>query len=120
MAERRMFSKLVAHSEDFLTMSAAARLLYFDLGLGADDDGCVEPFWVMRMTDAPQEALNELTERGFLVPLDRPNVYYIRDWRRNNQIRRDRYHPGLYKAMAASVEKRLGIETPDWQASGLG
>ena len=39
MAERRMFSKSVIGSARFLRMPASSRLLYYDLGMQADDDG---------------------------------------------------------------------------------
>ena len=42
MAERRMFAKAVINSARFLRMPATARLLYYDLGMAADDDGVVE------------------------------------------------------------------------------
>ena len=39
LAERRMFSKTVINSARFLTMPPSSRLLYYDLGMAADDDG---------------------------------------------------------------------------------
>lgn len=50
MAERRMFAKSVINSARFLTMPPSSRLLYYDLGMAADDDGVVEAFTVMRTT----------------------------------------------------------------------
>lgn len=44
MAERRMFAKSVINSARFLTMTPSSRLLYYDLGMAADDDGVVEAF----------------------------------------------------------------------------
>ena len=57
MAERRMFAKSVTQSARFLTLPAAARLLYYDLGMAADDDGVVEAFMVLRMTGAGEKAM---------------------------------------------------------------
>ena len=42
MAERRMFAKSIIGSARFLRMPVSARLLYYDLGMQADDDGVVE------------------------------------------------------------------------------
>ena len=42
MAERRMFSKTITNSARFLMMPPSARLLYYDLGMAADDDGVVD------------------------------------------------------------------------------
>ena len=39
MAERRMFAKSVINSARFLMMPASSRLLYYDFGMSADDDG---------------------------------------------------------------------------------
>ena len=39
MAERRMFAKTIIDSDAFLEMPISARLLYYDLGMRADDDG---------------------------------------------------------------------------------
>ena len=52
MAERRMFSKSVINSARFLRMPQTSRLLYYDLGMAADDDGIVEAYTVLRMTGA--------------------------------------------------------------------
>ena len=46
MAERRMFAKSVINSARFLTMPPSSRLLYYDLGMAADDDGVVEAFMI--------------------------------------------------------------------------
>ena len=42
MAERRMFAKSIIDTDTFIDMPATARLLYFDLGMRADDDGFVD------------------------------------------------------------------------------
>lgn len=104
MAERRMFSKTVTGSARFLLMSPEARLLYYDLGMAADDDGCVEAFPVMRLTQCPGDAIKELVERGFVTLLTDEMVCWINHWRRNNLIRADRYHPGIYKNLIPEDE----------------
>ena len=52
MAQRRMFNKSITNSSKFLKMPMSSRLLYYDLGMNADDDGFVEHFMVLRMTGA--------------------------------------------------------------------
>ena len=50
MAERRMFAKTIIDSYAFIDMPITARLLYYDLGMRADDDGFVNsPKKIMRM-----------------------------------------------------------------------
>ena len=99
MAERRMFARSIIGGARFLRMPATSRLLYYDLGMAADDDGCVEAFAVMRMTGATEDDLRVLMSKGFVRLLNEDMVSYICDWSVNNQIRRDRYHEGRYKEL---------------------
>ena len=96
MAQRRMFSKSIISSARFLKMPVTARLLYYDLGMAADDDGFVEAFTVLRTTGASEDDLHLLSERGFITILDEELVTRINDWEINNQIRKDRYVPSVY------------------------
>ena len=80
MAERRMFSKSVIGSARFLRMPPSSRLLYYDLGMAADDDGVVEAFSVMRMTGAVEDDLKVLVSKGFITVLNEDLVAYIEDW----------------------------------------
>jgi hypothetical protein len=97
MARRRMFANAIITSAKFLRMPATSRLLYYDLGMAADDDGCVEAFSVMRMTGATEDDLRVLASKGFIKVLNADLVSYILDWNTNNQIRKDRYIEGMYK-----------------------
>ena len=100
MANRRMFSRTVTGTGRFLRMSAEARALYYDLGMEADDDGFVEAYVRVRATGAEEEHLNELERRGFITILDREDlVVHITDWEANNQIRKDRYAPSVYRSL---------------------
>lgn len=95
MAERRMFSKSITNSSRFLKMPMSSRLLYYDLGMNADDDGFVEHFMVLRMTGASEQDLGVLELNGLIKILDE-NVLWIKDWRDNNYIAKDRYKPSKY------------------------
>ena len=99
MAERRMFSKTITNSARFLMMPPSARLLYYDLGMAADDDGVVEAFAVMRLSGASEEDLKFLVAKGYVKILNDELVSYICDWKRNNYIQNDRYHPSIYKKL---------------------
>ena len=99
MAERRMFARAVTGGARFLRMPVTSRLLYYDLGMAADDDGCVEAYAVMRMTGATEDDLKVLVSKGFVRVLNEDLVVYITDWQANNQIRKDRYHEGRYKGL---------------------
>lgn len=103
MAERRMFSKSVIGSARFLRMPASSRLLYYDLGMQADDDGIVEAFAVMRTTGATEDDLRVLASREFIRVLNDDLVSYICDWDKNNYVRGDRYRPSIYQNLLVKI-----------------
>ena len=103
MAERRMFAKSVIWSARFLRMPSTSRLLYYDLGMQADDDGVVEAFSVMRTTGATEDDLRVLASKGFVRVLNEDLVTYISDWNRNNYIQKDRYHPSIYTELLVQL-----------------
>lgn len=117
MAERRMFAKSVIGSARFLRMPSSSRLLYYDLGMQADDDGVVEAFSVMRTTGATEDDLRVLCSRGFVTVLNDDLVAYITDWTRNNQIKKDRYHPSIYADLLVQIECGTNME-PNWNPNG--
>lgn len=94
-----MFAKSVIGSARFLRMPATSRLLYYDLGMDADDDGVVEAFSVMRKTGATEDDLRVLASKGFVRVMNDDYVSFILDWNTNNQIRKDRYHESAYKSL---------------------
>ena len=95
MAQRRMFNKSITNSSKFLKMPMSSRLLYYDLGMNADDDGFVEHFMVLRMTGATMQDLGVLEANGLVKVFDE-NVLWIMDWKENNYIQKDRYQPSKY------------------------
>lgn len=113
MAERRMFSKKVVNSARFLRMPQTARLLYYDLGMYADDDGIVEAFTVLQMTRADETDLELLASKGFVRILNEDLVAYICDWKVNNYIQKDRYRSSIY----ADLLKDSKLE-PEWNPDG--
>ena len=104
MANRRMFSGAIVSSARFLQMGQTARLLYYDLGMHADDSGIVEAFTVMRMTGASEDDLKLLAAKGFIVILNADLVTYIWDWKANNMIRSDRRQPSMYEDLLAQYQ----------------
>lgn len=111
MAERRMFAKSVIGSARFLRMPSTSRLLYYDLGMQADDDGVVEAFSVMRTTGATEDDLRVLASKGFISVLNDDLVSYITDWTVNNQLRKDRYHPSIYSGLLVQLKSDNQMET---------
>lgn len=103
MAERRMFAKSVIGSARFLRMPPTSRLLYYDLGMQADDDGVVESFSVMRTTGATEDDLKVLASKGFVTVMNEDLVTHITDWSKNNYIQNDRYRPSIYKELLVKM-----------------
>lgn len=102
-----MFAKTIIDSDAFIDMPVTARLLYYDLGMRADDDGFVNsPKKIMRMVGASQDDLAILISKKFIIPFD-SGVVVIKHWRIHNYIQKDRYKPTKYteeKAMLTVQE----------------
>jgi len=96
MANKRMFSKEVIGSDDFLDLPVSSRELYFQLGMYADDDGFVSPKKVIRMVGATTDDLKVLISKGFTIPFE-SGVIVITHWKENNYIQSDRYHETIYQ-----------------------
>ncbi len=96
MAERRMFSKSVLISDNFLDMSLNAQYLYFMFGIYADDDGFVgSPKTIMRQCGIKNTAFSELIQNNYIIRFD-TGVIAIRHWKLNNYIQKDRYKKTIY------------------------
>ena len=71
MAERRMFAKTIIDSDAFLDMPATAQLLYFQLGVRADDDGFVNnPKRIMRDVRSSDDDMKMLVAKQYVIPFD--------------------------------------------------
>ena len=123
MANRRMFSKTIIDNDEFLEMPVSARLLYFDLGMRADDDGFVSPKRIMKFTNATDDDLKVLLAKKYVLNFEN-KVLVIRDWKVNNFIRPDRYTPTIYQEylkrleLTGSNQYQLGSGRPDDIPSG--
>lgn len=109
MGDRRMFSKTIIGAGRFLKMPQSSRLLYYDLGMYADDDGIVEAFTVMRQTGANEDDLRVLASKGYVRILNEELVTYILDWKANNTIKSDRYHPSVYANLLVQLSDGSGL-----------
>lgn len=92
-----MFAKTIIDSDAFLDMPISARLLYYDLGMRADDDGFVNsPKKIMKMVGASTDDMNVLILRKFILPFE-TGVVVLKHWRIHNYIRKDTYSETPYK-----------------------
>jgi len=114
MAQRRMFSKSITNSSQFLMMPNSSQNLYFHLGMNADDDGFCEHFSIMRMTDSKPDDLRVLQSKGFVHIFD-DKVLVITAWKENNYLRSDRYTESKYLEIYKAEMKLLtsGIPSVD-------
>ena len=97
MAQRRMFSKDITSSDLFVDMPASSQLLYFQLGMEADDEGFIgNAKMLSRAYGANNDDLKLLQAKGFIIIFE-SGVTVVRDWKINNQIRKDRFRPTIYQ-----------------------
>lgn len=103
MAQRRMFSKSVLETDLFMFLPTSAKLLYFVLGMNADDDGVIaNVHTLMAIYGLVDSDLELLLGNRYLLDLG-DGVFVITHWLRNNQIRRDRYKHTVFSEKFAGL-----------------
>jgi len=91
MAEKRMFSKSIIDCDAFLEMPQGSQLLYFHLGMRADDDGFVDNVnKILTITGCRKNDVDVLISKQFLIPF-KNGLVVIKHWKVNNYLRVDRY-----------------------------
>lgn len=96
MAQRRMFSKEVTTSDLFVDMPSSSQLLYFHLGMEADDEGFIgNAKMLSRAYGSNNDDLKLLEAKGFIIEFP-SGVTVVKDWNLNNKIRKDRQKPTIY------------------------
>ncbi len=109
MAEKRMFSKSIIDTDLFMDMPTTSQLLYFHLGMRADDEGFVSsPRSIMRICAANNDDLKLLAAKGYIIPFD-SGVIVITHWKINNYIRPDRFKETIHQ----DEKERLSIGKDD-------
>lgn len=96
MAERRMFSKKITQSDEFLAMPSSTQNLYWHLNTEGDDEGFVNsPKKVMNMIKSSDDDMKLLIAKKFLLAFE-SGVIVIKHWKIHNAIRQDRFKPTSY------------------------
>lgn len=95
MSNRRMFSKTVTESDEFLSLPHSAQMLYIHIGMNTDDEGYCERLRVMRLSLGCQKDVTLLTEGKFIYVFDN-KVFYDLYFEENNTIRKDRKKESKY------------------------
>ena len=108
IATRRMFASSVVESDQFLDMPATSQLLYFHLGMRADNDGVVDSAkQIMRIIGAADGDMRVLVDAGYVIVMPDARIIVITDWHTNNSgIRFDGAHNkhGRYYDLIKSLE----------------
>lgn len=112
MAERRMFTKKITQSDEFISMPHSSQNLYFHLNMEADDEGFVNGVKrIMRTINANDDDLNILIIKRFVLVFE-SGVIVIKHWKLHNTIRNDRFKPTCYvDEKSKIVEKENGSYT---------
>lgn len=106
MANKRMFSLSVVDTDKFLEMPISSRLLYYELGMRADDDGFVDNWKkILLFTGLKEDDLKVLITKQFIIPFE-SGVIVIRHWRMNNYLQNDRTKPTIHQEEL----KQLGLD----------
>jgi hypothetical protein len=105
MAERRMFSKTVIDSDQFLDLPTEAQALYFHLAMRADDDGLLNNARrICRASGCSEDHIGLLQQSSFIACFE-SGVAAILDWRTHNYIRKDRYRPSAFRKEKQLVDQ---------------
>lgn len=102
-----MFSKDIVRSDAFMDMPVSSQLLYFHLGMEADDDGFVDNGkTVSRMAGTAEDDMKILLSKRFLLSFNN-GLLVIKHWKINNYIQSDRYKETKY------IEEKGMIKTKE-------
>jgi len=98
MAKKRMFSRDIVQSDAFLSMPVSSQLLYFQLGMVADDAGFVgNVLSIQRMVGCNSDDITLLVARKFLIQFP-DGVFVIKHWKiNNNSLSLQHYKPTEYQ-----------------------
>lgn len=93
----------IIDTDRFIEMSISARLLYYELGMRADDDGFVSsPLKIIRSVGCSTDDLKLLIAKGYVISFD-SGIVVIRHWKMNNYIQKDRYSKTIYQDEVKSL-----------------
>ncbi|MBQ8912952.1 MAG: hypothetical protein IJ054_02780 [Lachnospiraceae bacterium] len=99
-----MFAKTIIDSDAFLDMPVSTQVLYFHLGMRADDDGFVNnPKKIMRMVGASDSDLTRLVDDDFIIQFE-SGIVVITHWKLHNYIQSDRRKETIFKEELAQLK----------------
>ena len=111
MGSRRMFSLAVVDTDNFIDMPITARLLYYELGMRADDDGFISSAKkIVRMVGCSDDDLKLLIAKGYILCFE-SGIIVIKHWKMHNYIPKDRYHKTIFQEEYSKLEQENDIYT---------
>ena len=97
MAEKRMFTKKVTDSDEFVALPSSAQALYLHLCMAADDDGFNNQVQLaMYKSHASADDVKVLLAKRFIIQFEN-GVIVIKHWRMANALRKDRHVDTTYQ-----------------------
>lgn len=96
MVSRRAINVEAVKSAAFISLSASARLLFYDLHMHADDEGFVDAGYVVRYSGLRRSAIRELVDAGFAQCVEN-DILRITDWNQSGILRPERIKPSKYR-----------------------
>lgn len=109
MGNRRMFSLAVVDTDKFIDMPISARLLYYELGMRADDDGFVSSAKkIVRMVGCSEDDLKLLISKNFAICFE-SGIIVITHWKMHNYIPKDRYHKTIFQDEYLKLEQKNDV-----------
>ena len=106
MAKKRMISKQIVDSDDFIDMPLSTQALYMHLIVNADDEGFINSVKrIMRTIGARDDDMRVLISKKFILPFEN-GVIVIKHWLIHNMIRKDRFTPTVH----TEEKKQLGLK----------
>ena len=109
----------IVSSDAFIDMPSSSQLLYFHLGMRADDDGFIgNPKSVQRSVGSSDDDLKVLLTKRFILRCE-DGVIVIKHWLINNTIRKDRYTPTKYLEQKSRLFLKKNKSYSDNKDSGI-
>ena len=104
-----MFSLAVVDTDKFIDMPISARLLYYELGMRADDDGFVSSAKkIVRMVGCSEDDLKLLISKNFAICFE-SGIIVITHWKMHNYIPKDRYHKTIFQEEYLKLEQKNDV-----------
>lgn len=98
MANKRMGTRLITGTIDFLNLPKAAQALYQQCTNESDDDGIVDARLIMRVGNFRKRDLEALISSGYVRLINaEKSIVWVTNWQRYNTIKPGRGTPSIYR-----------------------